>query len=246
MSITNWSKTNVTSFYTLNRKSPKDLYLSEKFLLSKIKKDKIKKILDFGCAVGNFKHIFKKLFGPHYYFGIDADRKMIQIAKKINFKNNKKDKFLVKSNLKNIKGKYDLVFSTGVLNHIKNYKEIINQMMKISNKYVFFDAPRITFQKPFVAIMNLSNRFRIKEKKNEVNYYVENLDFFLKFIKNCFKKNNFNIHIFINELPYSQKYLNISTQVFYCTVLITKSNKKFIKINTKDRKLLKIINEKLK
>ena len=45
MSITNWSKTNVTSFYTLNRKSPKDLYLSEKFLLSKIKKDKIKKIL---------------------------------------------------------------------------------------------------------------------------------------------------------------------------------------------------------
>ena len=56
------------------------IYLKNTFCL-KLKK-KIKKILDFGCAAGNFKNIFNKLYGSHFYCGIDADKKMIQIAKK--------------------------------------------------------------------------------------------------------------------------------------------------------------------
>ena len=246
MSITNWSKNNVTNFYTFNRKSTKDLYLSEKYLLSKIKKKKIKKILDFGCAAGNFKNIFNKLYGSHFYCGIDADKKMIQIAKKINLKNKKKDKFIVRNNLKKIKEEYDLVFSTGVLNHIKNYKDIVNQMIEISDRYVFFDAPRITLKKKFTAKMNLSKRFQIKDKKNIVNYYIENEDSFLNFIKNYYKKNKCNIYILINKLPYSKKYLNIKSIIYYCTVLITKSDKKFIKVKTQDKRLLKIINAKIK
>ena len=119
-------------------------------------------------------------------------------------------------------------------------------MLKVSNKYVFFDAPRVTFKKPFTAIMNLSKRFEIKDKKNEVNYYIENLNFFLDFVNRCYKKNKFNIHIFINELPYSKKYLNVKSKIFYCTVLITRSNQRFIKIKTENEKLLKIINDKLK
>ena len=73
------------------------------------------------------------------------------------------------------KNKFELTFCTSVLHHIKNYKLIIKDLIKISNKYIFIDSPRVHFQKDKVAIMNLSNRFKSKGKVNNVKYYIVNI-----------------------------------------------------------------------
>ena len=56
-----WGKKNVVEFYVNNRNKFSDLYDSEKIPLRKVDKDKIKDILDFGCAVGGFYIIFSKM-----------------------------------------------------------------------------------------------------------------------------------------------------------------------------------------
>ena len=45
--------------------------------------------------------------------------------------------------------------------------------------------------------MDLSKRFDGVKKKNIVNYYVENLNNFLRFIKILNYKNNLNIYFYI-------------------------------------------------
>ena len=97
--------------------------------------------------------------------------------------------------------KYDLVFATGVLNHIKKYKKIVNQMIKNSNKYVFFDAPRIHLKPAQTAKMNLSRRFEDKRKSNLVKYYIEDASAFFSFLKKIFNKKKYEIHIFSDNLP---------------------------------------------
>ena len=56
-----WGKKNVVDFYINNRNKLSDIYPSEKIPLQIIKRDKVNSILDFGCAVGGFYQIFKKL-----------------------------------------------------------------------------------------------------------------------------------------------------------------------------------------
>lgn len=244
MKNTAWGKSNVVKFYNNNRKNSKDLYLSEKKLLLKINKNKIKSILDFGCASGNFYKIFKSLYGKINYMGIDFDPLMIKSARKIHSRNKNFVKFKVDKEIKRVP-KYDLVFATGVLNHIKNYKKIVNQMIKNSGKYVFFDAPRLHFKSAQIAKMNLSKRFEDKRKSNFVKYYIENVKSFVLFVKNILKNNNCEIYIFSNNLPYSKKYLNIKTKIFFCTVLIVKNSKSKLSIYTKNKKIKNSFNEKI-
>ena len=97
MKNTAWGKSNVVEFYNNNRKNSKDLYLSEKKLLLKINKNKIKSILDFGCASGNFYKIFKSLYGKINYMGIDFDPQMIKSARKIHSRNKNFVKFKVEN-----------------------------------------------------------------------------------------------------------------------------------------------------
>ena len=242
MKTTAWGKLNVVNFYNNNRKSVKDLYLSEKKLLLKIDKKKIFSVLDFGCAAGNFYSIFKSLYGKLNYLGIDFDSLMIKSAKKIHKKNKKFIKFKVDKEIKNTL-KYDLVFATGVLNHIKKYKKIVNQMIKNSNKYVFFDAPRIHLKPAQTAKMNLSRRFEDKRKSNLVKYYIEDASTFFSFLKKIFNKKKYEIHIFSDNLPYSKKYLNITSKIFFCTVLIVKNADQKLFVYSNNKILKQKINE---
>ena len=78
-----------------------------------------------------------------------------------------------------------------------------------------------------------------------VKYYIENVKSFVLFVKNILKNNNCEIYIFSNNLPYSKKYLNIKTKIFFCTVLIVKNSKSKLSIYTKNKKIKNSFNEKI-
>ena len=234
-----WGYNNVTHFYSKNRNKVSDLYNSEKLLLKKIK-TKINSVLDFGCAAGGFNPIFNKIFKGVNYTGIDFDKEMIKLSKK---KYTNKSKFILSSNIpKKIKN-HDLVFSTGVMNHVKNYQNIINRMVEKSKYYTFIDCPRLHSYKKMTAKMDLSKRFDGVKKKNLVNYYVENLDDFLRFVKKVNLQNNLNVYLYIDNLPYSKRYLNLKSKVYFLTILFEKKGKKKATVFSSNKKVKKYIND---
>lgn len=234
-----WGYYNVTHFYLKNRNKVSDLYDSEKILLKKIK-TKINSVLDFGCAAGGFNSIFNKIFKGVHYTGIDFDKEMIKLSKK---KYTHKSKFVLSSNIPRKIKNHDLVFSTGVMNHVRNYKNIINRMVQKSKYYTFIDCPRLHLGKKITATMDLSKRFHGVKKKNLVNYYVENLDNFLRFIKKINLENNLNAYLYIDNLPYSKKYLNLKSKVYFLTILFEKKGKKEAIVFSSNKKIKKYIND---
>lgn len=249
--MTQWGEKNSVNFYLQNRHKIKDLYPSELTLLKKINKKTITTVLDIGCATGGFYEIFKKFFKKEIkYHGIDIEKKMIFYAKK-RFKNNKNLNFEVskKSKIKAKNSFYDLVFSTGVLNHNKNYKNIINEMLRVSKRYTFIDSPRVHFGKDFKSDLDLTKRFPSNVKKrNIVNNYTVNLNDYLSFLKKTFQNNKINnAMLYFDKLPYKKKYLASDKKIYFLTILCEKNNLKNKKtktnILTKDKKAKKIFFE---
>ena len=226
--MSGWGKDNVLNYYTYNRSSITDLYKSEISLLKKINKNNVKNILDFGCAAGNFFNIFRSFFNKKIkYKGIDFEKRFIKIANK-KYKKVKNATFSIQkgSRLKYKKNYADLVFCTSVLHHVYNYKKIINELIRVSSRYIFIDSPRIHFTKSRVGSMNLSERFKSKIKSNIVNYYVVNLEDYLRFLNFTFKKRKINqVYFFCGNLPYSSKYLNFKEKIIYLTMLLYKGKK---------------------
>ncbi len=226
--MTAWKKKNITSYYIKNRSSFNELYLSETKLLTKLKNKKINKILDFGCATGNLYKVFKKMFKNIEYTGIDIEKEMIKNAVKI-FKKDNKVKFILskKKKLPFKNNYFDFTFCTSVLHHVKEYKKIIEELTRVSSKYIFIDSPRVHFKNDIVGSMNLDKRFDTKKiKKNNVDYYVVNLKKYLIFIKKLIKKYKIKkAYFFCNKLPYSKEYMSFKNEIFYMTVLLIKSNK---------------------
>ena len=70
-------------YYEKNRFKINHLYKSEKnFFLSKTKKSK--SFFDLGCAIGNFVNIISEIKKKKFqYLGLDNQKKLIKIAKKI-------------------------------------------------------------------------------------------------------------------------------------------------------------------
>ena len=247
--MTQWGKKNVVEFYANNRNKTSDLYLSEKKPLSYVKKNKIKSIIDYGCAVGGFYKIFQKYFNKNIsYHGLDTEKNVIIVAKK-KFKKFKKAKFtnIKKGKLKEKKNKYSLSFCTGVLNHNNDYKSIISELIRVSSNYIFIDSPRVHLGKNFVGKLNLTSRFPSEIMKNNiVNNYTVNLKSYFLFLKKLFKKKKISKAIFFcGNLPYKKKYLKINKKIYFLTFLCEKEKKmqtQNFKILTKDKKIKQLFN----
>ena len=85
--------------------------------------------------------------------------------------------------------------------------------------------------------MILSNRFNLKNKKQVVRYYIKDFFLFFKFLQKISKNKNFEIYIYFNKLNYSEKYLKLKKKIYYCTILIVKSNKSLVKVFSKETKI---------
>lgn len=107
-----------------------------KKIINKIYKPKMK-ILDFGCASGHYYLELSKLNKNLKYTGYDATKYYISFAKK-HFKHNKNVNFKVENLLsknKNLKEKFDIVYSCNVLLHLPEIVQPIKNLLSKTNRY---------------------------------------------------------------------------------------------------------------
>ncbi len=209
----------------LNYKNKKfsNFFLSEKYLLKKIKNKSIRSILDIGCASGRYFEVTKKFFPKAEFSGIDIVDEQIDQAKK----NYPKSKFYCLDFLDiKFKNKYDLLNATGVMQHEPRYKLLLNKMIKTSKKFIIFDLKLIKENKNIVDIKKSFSR----AKKNKLYFNLFSLKLICKLIK---KQKNIKKIIFYG---YETKPNNKTTipkkikKIFSCGVLIEKGISK--KANT--------------
>jgi SAM-dependent methyltransferase len=204
--------------FSKGRNKISDLYLSEKkFFIPSVKKSRT--FLDFGCAAGNFINIIKKLTRIDKFTGLDISEDMLRTARLLYSKYEFK-----KFNGKNImlKHKFDLVYSFGTLIYCLNYKDIINNFIYFSNKYVNFDV-RLIFDKS-IKSKNISHQIISKKPLIKFPYIIINFNEFLEFLlksTNC----KYKINLFGYNHPVAKDVRSIHKNVLMVSVLIDKTKK---------------------
>lgn len=90
------------------------------------------RLLDVGCGNGFFTFYFDKICDA---YGVDYSEKMLQI-------NPVKKTFLMDANdLKFEDGSFDVVFCQALLHHIENIDKVIQEMRRVSRKYIIILEP---------------------------------------------------------------------------------------------------------
>jgi len=88
-------------------------------------------VLEIGCGNGYGTTLIKKNLNPRRITGVDIDEKMIQIAKRkvqddsINFL------LMDASRLSFADEKFDAIFNFGIIHHIPDWKECINELKRV-------------------------------------------------------------------------------------------------------------------
>ncbi|QHQ61060.1 glycosyltransferase [Anaerocolumna sedimenticola] len=93
-------------------------------------------ICDVGCAEGDATYLLSNEFKNNKVIGIDFSSEAIKIAR---------DKYhdicFEVGDIRNINEQYDVTFSSNMLEHFYNYKDILEKLIKISNKYCILLLP---------------------------------------------------------------------------------------------------------
>lgn len=149
--------------------------ITEKKMISKIlKKQKVKKVLDFGCNDGLLKkYLSKKIM----YWGVDNNRHI------------KKELKLFSKNIKIIKNKlpfnnnfFDCVVLSHVIAHIENpYELIINLEKKLKFNGIFIIISPNKFYKFFYSFLNIFNNYN---PDTTIYKHYSSLEIKKKFLKN--------------------------------------------------------------
>ena len=110
-------------------------------------KDEINSALEIGCGEGYVTQYIKEL-GINIE-GADVSEKIIKIARNLH----PSIKFSVKSiyELSRYNESYDIVPAIEILEHLHNPEKALEEMKKVSNKYLFFSVPN----EPFFRFTNI-------------------------------------------------------------------------------------------
>lgn len=110
------------------------LFAASAFANSKIKDLKINSVLDYGCGTGDSSIVFKIFFKKakiYLYDLSDSGAKSGLV---------KYSRFIEVYSIKK-KIKYDLVYSSNVIEHVSDVKIIVESMIKLSKKYILIQCP---------------------------------------------------------------------------------------------------------
>lgn len=119
----------------------KTLFLSfyYKTFTKELKKLEIKSVLDIGCGEGFILNKLKEEGIGKSWEGIDYSKEAIEIGKKTHPNLSLKQGSIYDSKFKD--NSFDLVVCTEVLEHLKEPKKALKEVIRISNKYVLLSVP---------------------------------------------------------------------------------------------------------
>lgn len=108
--------------------------------ISTLNLNKNAKILDVGCGEGRTLEYFRDMNFMDIY-GVDVSPDAINAAVAKGFKKNKQV-FVMDGQKLKFKNKYfDVVFSEGLLEHFTDFSKFVNEMVRVSKKYVVLIQP---------------------------------------------------------------------------------------------------------
>ena len=173
-----WSSQSAIDFYYENRHELSDLYPSEKVFLPRVLFPGAK-VLDVGCASGGFFNIMRS-FEPHIeYTGIDLSDKAVGLATE----RYPDARFMVTTGfrLPFQDNNFDIVHCTSVFNNEPNYQGMLEEMYRVSNRFVLVDI-RLSkdLGKQLQSVYNI--QFNSEKVEATVPYVVNDADEVVNFI----------------------------------------------------------------
>ena len=173
-----WSSQSAIDFYYENRHELSDLYPSEKVFLPRVLFPGAK-VLDVGCASGGFFNIMRS-FEPYIeYTGIDLSDKAVGLATE----RYPDARFMVTTGfrLPFQDNNFDIVHCTSVFNNEPNYQEMLEEMYRVSTRFVLIDI-RLSkdLGKQLQSVYNI--QFNSKKVEATVPYVVNDADEVVNFI----------------------------------------------------------------
>ena len=173
-----WSNQSAIDFYFQNRHEISDLYPSEKVFLPRVLFPGAN-VLDVGCASGGFFNIMRS-FEPHIeYTGIDLSDTAVALATE----RYPEARFMVTTGfrLPFQDNDFDIVHCTSVFNNEPNYQEMLEEMYRVSNRFVLVDIRLLKdLGKQLESVYNI--QFNGKEVEATVPYVVNDADEVANFI----------------------------------------------------------------
>jgi len=121
-------------------------------------------IVDIGCAEGDCVHLFAQKYPLCEITGVDFSQEAIQKAKK-----QFPEERFVCSDILSFNEKFDIVYSSNVLEHFHNPLIILNQFCKIAQKYIIILVP---FQERINRYKEHFYTFEYKDFQLELNDFL--------------------------------------------------------------------------
>ncbi len=149
-----WATEACRDYYRAHRRTPADLYPSERFFLPEVL-GRVSTCLDVGCALGHFSRIMKSFNPALQYTGMDANPAFVAAAQR----EHPDSRFLTGNGMdfRTPPGSYDLVHLSGVLHLTSFYREITAACYAQARTYLLCDfrltrGPSVTGRlKPHVS-----------------------------------------------------------------------------------------------
>ena len=186
----------VSPYLDLKRlKKPKDDFKNcINILKKKIKLDK-KKIIDIGCANGEFLNFMISKYPNNYYCGVDINKSFLKIARKNN--NLKKVKFINKNFVNvRIKSSFDIAICMGVSHSITNIDKLVSKLSSFvkKNGLIIIDG--------FFNDYDIDTKIYFKDYSNKKKKWQNDFNHFSKYtLSKILKKNKIRKYSFHNSFP---------------------------------------------
>ena len=131
-----WWNQSAIDYYSENRHEISDLYPSETIFLPRVLFPGAK-VLDVGCASGGFFNIMRSYEAHIEYTGVDLSERAVELAKE----RYPEATFIVTEGFELVfaNNTFDVVHCTSVFNNEPNYQAMLQEMYRVSNRFVLVD-----------------------------------------------------------------------------------------------------------